>query len=62
VSSISEIQVLGLPPSWCTLKFTFCFDILQSNAHTRGQAANFTNTTIAKRELNVNTPRKVKPV
>jgi hypothetical protein len=59
VSSISEILVLGRPPSWCILKFTACFDVSHSTAHTRGQEANFTNTTFAKRELVMNTLHKV---
>jgi hypothetical protein len=35
VSSIFRILVLGCVPSWCTLKFTACFDVLHSTAHTR---------------------------
>jgi hypothetical protein len=54
VPSISEIPVLQRLQSWYTLKLTACFDISHTTAHTRGRAVNFTNITVAKRELAVN--------
>jgi hypothetical protein len=62
VSSISSIPVLGRLPSWCTLKFTACFDVSHSTTHTCGQAANFTDTAFAKLELAMNTQHKVMTV
>jgi hypothetical protein len=59
-SSISGIPVLGRPPTWCTLKFTACFDVLHSTAHTHGQAADLADTIFAKREMTVNTLHKLK--
>jgi hypothetical protein len=58
VSSISGIPVLGLPPYWCTLKFTASFVV----SHNRCRTANFTDITFAKRKLALNTLRKVKSV
>jgi hypothetical protein len=55
VSSVSGIPVLGRPPSWRTLKFAACFVISHSSTHNSGRAANFTDTTFAKREFAVNT-------
>jgi hypothetical protein len=46
----------------CTLKFIDCFDFSHSTAHTGTLAANFIDTTSAKRELAVNALRKVKGV
>jgi hypothetical protein len=43
-----------------TLKFTACFDISPSTAYACGRAANFTDNIFAKRELHMNTQRKVK--
>jgi hypothetical protein len=62
VSRISGIPLLGRPPSWCTLKFTAWFDVPHSTEHNHGRKANFTDTAFAKRELAVNTLRKVKSV
>jgi hypothetical protein len=52
--------IIWIPPSWCTLKFTASFDVSHSIAHTRSQAANFTDATFVKRELAANALRKVK--
>jgi hypothetical protein len=60
--SIFEIPVLGRPQTWRTLKFTVCFEVSHGPGHTRRQATNFTDITFAKRELAVNTLRKVKSV
>jgi hypothetical protein len=38
------------------------FLISHSTAHSRGRAANITDTTFAKRELAVNTPHEVKSI
>jgi hypothetical protein len=62
VSSISGISVLGHLPSWCTLKFTACFHVSHNIAHIHDRAANFTNTTFAKRKLAMNTLCKAKTV
>jgi hypothetical protein len=43
-------------------QFYRLFVVSHSIAHNRGRAANFTNTTFAKRELAVNTLGKVKSV
>jgi hypothetical protein len=61
-SSTSGILVLGRLPLKCTLKFTTCFDVSHSTAHTCGPEANFTNNTSIKLELAMNTLRKVKYV
>jgi hypothetical protein len=42
--------------------FTACLIVSHSTAHQRGRTANFTDTTFAKRELAVNTLRKVKAI
>jgi hypothetical protein len=60
--SISGIPILGRPPSWCTLKFTDCFDVSHSTVHTHGWTINFNDTNFVKRELAGNTLRKMKSV
>jgi hypothetical protein len=62
VSSISIFPLLERLSSWCTLKFTACFDVWHSTLHTRNQAENFTNTTFAKWEMAMNTLHKMKSV
>jgi hypothetical protein len=46
----------------CIQVFTACFVVSYSTAHNRGRAANFTDTTFAKRELATKTLRKAKSV
>jgi hypothetical protein len=53
---------VGRPPSCCTLNFTACFIVLHNTENNLGQAAIFTDTTFAKRELAVKTLRKVESV
>jgi hypothetical protein len=43
-------------------QFHRLFVVSHSIAHNRGRAANFTDTTFAKRELAVNSARKVKSI
>jgi hypothetical protein len=62
VSSISGIPVLGRPSSWFTLKFIVWLVVSHSTAHTCCRANNFTDISFAKRDLAVNTLRKVKSV